>query len=86
MGSDILAKLPDVAASTGSACHAGVHCLSPVLEAMGVEVSIGVGAIRFSLGRTTTGQRPAVKGFEGRQVGTEQLAKTCSLIEHISLT
>jgi hypothetical protein len=54
VGSDILAKLPEVAASTGSACHAGVHCLSPVLEAMGVEESIGVGAIRFSLGRTTT--------------------------------
>jgi cysteine desulfurase len=53
VGSDILAKLPEVAASTGSACHAGVHCLSPVLEAMGVEESIGVGAIRFSLGRTT---------------------------------
>lgn len=53
LGSDILAKLPEVAASTGSACHAGVHCLSPVLEAMGVEESVGVGAIRFSLGRTT---------------------------------
>jgi cysteine desulfurase len=54
LGGDILAKLPQVAASTGSACHAGVHCLSPVLEAMGVEESIGMGAIRFSLGRTTT--------------------------------
>jgi cysteine desulfurase len=56
LGSDVLAKLPAVAASTGSACHAGVHCLSPVLEAMGVEESIGLGAIRFSLGRTTTAQ------------------------------
>jgi cysteine desulfurase len=54
VGCDILAKLPEVAASTGSACHAGVHSLSPGLEAMGVEESIGVGAIRFSLGRTTT--------------------------------
>ncbi|MEX0936852.1 MAG: cysteine desulfurase family protein [Pirellulales bacterium] len=55
-GSNILAKLPAVAASTGSACHAGVRCLSPVLEAMGVEESIGLGAIRFSLGHTTTEQ------------------------------
>jgi cysteine desulfurase len=54
VGCDILAKLPEVAASTGSACHAGVNSLSPVLEAMGVDESIGVGAIRFSLGRTTT--------------------------------
>lgn len=52
-GSDILAKVPYLAASTGSACHAGVHRLSPVLEAMGVDESIGLGAIRFSLGRST---------------------------------
>jgi len=43
-----------VAASTGSACHAGSVELSPVLRAMGVTPEIGMGAIRFSLGRTTT--------------------------------
>ena len=54
LGSDVLARLAAVAASTGSACHAGVHSLSPVLAAMGVEESTGLGAVRFSLGRTTT--------------------------------
>jgi cysteine desulfurase len=54
IGSDILAKLPAVAASTGSACHAGAHRLSPVLEAMGVSEEVGLGALRFSLGRMTT--------------------------------
>jgi cysteine desulfurase len=28
--------------------------LSPVLEAMGVAPEVGMGAVRFSLGRTTT--------------------------------
>lgn len=53
-GADILERVPEIAASTGSACHAGRITLSPVLEAMGVTPEIGMGAIRFSLGRTTT--------------------------------
>jgi cysteine desulfurase len=54
IGADILARLEGVAASTGSACHAGRVELSPVLAAMGVSPRAGMGAIRFSLGRTTT--------------------------------
>jgi cysteine desulfurase len=54
VGADILAAMPDVAASTGSACHAGQVTLSPVLQAMKVAPDIGMGAIRFSLGRHTT--------------------------------
>ena len=54
VGAEILAGLEGVAASTGSACHAGTVKLSPVLEAMGVPPEVGMGAIRFSLGRGTT--------------------------------
>lgn len=54
IGADTLAAIPEVAASTGSACHSGRIELSPVLEAMGVTPEIGMGAIRFSLGRGTT--------------------------------
>jgi cysteine desulfurase len=54
IGADILSRLRDVAASTGSACHSGQIELSPVLEAMGVPERVGMGAIRFSLGRYTT--------------------------------
>ncbi|MBM4765192.1 cysteine desulfurase family protein [Bacillus sp. B15-48] len=54
VGQDILASIPMIAASTGSACHAGEVSLSPVLKAMGVEESVGMGAVRFSLGRYTT--------------------------------
>lgn len=53
-GSEILHELDGVAASTGSACHSGSVELSPVLKAMRVAPEIGMGAIRFSLGRTTT--------------------------------
>jgi cysteine desulfurase len=54
IGAEILARLEGVAASTGSACHSGRIELSPVLEAMGVAPEVGMGAIRFSLGRSTT--------------------------------
>lgn len=51
---ELLGKLPNVAASTGSACHAGSTHISPVLKAMSVSEETGRGAIRFSLGRGTT--------------------------------
>ena len=54
VGAEILAGLDGVAASTGSACHSGRVELSPVLQAMGVTPAVGMGAIRFSLGRDTT--------------------------------
>ena len=54
IGAEILGRLEGVAASTGSACHSGCLGLSPVLEAMGVAPEVGMGAVRFSLGRETT--------------------------------
>ncbi|MFC0560675.1 cysteine desulfurase family protein [Halalkalibacter alkalisediminis] len=54
IGQDILAAVPEVAASTGSACHSGEVTLSPVLQAMGITPEKGQGTIRFSLGRYTT--------------------------------
>jgi cysteine desulfurase len=53
-GSAVLAAAPDVAASTGSACHADDHAASGVLGAMGVPASEAAGALRLSLGRMTT--------------------------------
>ena len=54
VGADVLARLAGVAASTGSACHAGSVEISPVLATMGVAPREAMGAVRFSLGRTTT--------------------------------
>jgi cysteine desulfurase len=56
MGSEILDRMPRIAASTGSACHSGLVELSPVLKAMNVAPEVGMGALRFSLGRTTTNE------------------------------
>jgi cysteine desulfurase len=54
VGAEILERMPEIAASTGSACHAGEITLSPVLKAMAITPAVGMGAIRFSLGRATT--------------------------------
>ena len=53
-GSELLSRLDGVAASTGSACHEGLDAVSPVLAAMALDRERALGAIRFSLGRTTT--------------------------------
>jgi cysteine desulfurase len=54
IGQDLLDAVPQLAASTGSACHAGSIELSPVLKQMNVPEEVGMGAIRFSVGRYTT--------------------------------
>lgn len=54
VGADVLARAADVAASTGSACHEGTVHLSPVLAAMGVDPELGRGALRLTVGRTTS--------------------------------
>jgi cysteine desulfurase len=66
-GAQILAALPEICASTGSACHSGSKTISPVLAAMGVEEKIALGAIRFSVGRYSTEQEidKAIKLLKG---------------------
>jgi len=55
MGSVLLERLKnEVAASTGSACHEGMHTPSPVLKAMGLSDERALSAVRLSLGRDTT--------------------------------
>jgi cysteine desulfurase len=54
IGAELLQAAPEVAASTGSACHEGDVRLSPVLQAMGVSPELGCGAVRLSVGRFTT--------------------------------
>lgn len=53
-GAELLEKVPEIAASTGSACHEGKITQSPVLCAMGVPPQIGRGALRLTVGRFTT--------------------------------
>jgi len=53
-GAELMAGVPEVAASLGAACHAGREAISPVLAAMGVPTEVARGAVRFSVGRPTT--------------------------------
>lgn len=53
-GSALLAATPQVAASTGSACHAGGEAPSAILLAMGLSAEQALGAIRLSVGIMTT--------------------------------
>ncbi|MDR3568904.1 MAG: cysteine desulfurase family protein [Syntrophobacteraceae bacterium] len=53
-GAQLLERTPEIAASTGSACHEGSGELSGVLKAMGMSREQGFGAVRLSIGRPTT--------------------------------
>lgn len=53
-GDEVLARVPGIAFTTGSACHAGEMKPSRVLTAMGIAASDALGAIRLTLGRLTT--------------------------------
>ena len=55
-GRDVLALADGVAASTGSACHAGEEEPSAVLLAMGVRPDVARGAVRLSLGHGTSSE------------------------------
>jgi len=53
-GRKVLEGIPEIMASTGAACHDRTVKLSHVLSAMGVSEEVGIGALRFSVGRTNT--------------------------------
>jgi cysteine desulfurase len=55
-GSAVLAGAPEVAASTGSACHEGGETASAVLLAMGLPPEEALGAVRLTLGHGTTAE------------------------------
>jgi cysteine desulfurase len=56
VGEDVLAATPEIASSTGSACHEGSTDPSPVLMAMGLSRERALGALRLTLGRWSTSQ------------------------------
>lgn len=56
IGEVVLAATPEIASSTGSACHEGSTEPSPVLMAMGLSREHALGALRLTLGRWSTGQ------------------------------
>jgi cysteine desulfurase len=75
IGEDLLKRIPEMAASTGSACHAGSTKPSAVLLAMGISKEQALGALRLSLGRWSTREeideasRLIIKSAQQRTVG-----------------
>ena len=55
-GARLLEAAPEIAASTGSACHSGSDAPCASLLAIGVDAAQAVGPVRLSLGRGTTAQ------------------------------
>lgn len=54
LGREVLQRADGVLASTGSACHSGVDTPAQTLLAMGVAPDVALGAVRLSLGRSTS--------------------------------
>ncbi len=54
IGEEVLAATPEIASSTGSACHEGSTEPSAVLMAMGMSQKRARGALRLTLGRWST--------------------------------
>jgi cysteine desulfurase len=53
-GDAVLRGAPEIAASTGSACHEGHESASAVILAMGVPTDDALGSVRLTLGRGTS--------------------------------
>ena len=54
VGEELLSQIPELAASTGAACHAGSTEPSSVLLEMGLSRELALGALRLTLGVGTT--------------------------------
>jgi cysteine desulfurase len=55
-GEELLRQIPEIAASTGAACHAGSTEPSNVLLEIGLSRELALGALRLTLGRWSTCQ------------------------------
>ncbi len=61
-GEELLSKIPEIAASTGAACHAGSTEPSSVLLEMGLTRELALGALRLTLGRWSTAEEIETAG------------------------
>lgn len=53
-GSELLRRVPELCASTGSACHSDSVSMSPTLAALGLSSEVARGTVRLSLGWQTS--------------------------------
>jgi len=62
VGEELLSRITEITASTGSACHAGSTDPSSVLLEMGLDRELALGALRLTLGRWSTQEEIDVAG------------------------
>lgn len=62
VGEELLGRIPEIAASTGSACHAGSTEPSSMLLEMGLSREWALGALRLTLGRWSTPEEIELAG------------------------
>jgi cysteine desulfurase len=55
-GTALLNRIPELAASTGSACHSGAEDVSPTLHALGMSAEQARGTLRLSVGWYTSAE------------------------------
>ena len=72
----MLSRMPDIAASAGSACESGTSGANYVLRAMGVGDDLAAGMVRFSLGRFTTQQEIDIAIEQVRRCLSELCSKS----------
>ncbi len=53
-GAELLARVPEICASTGAACHSSSTSLSDTLRAIGLKPTVAKGTVRLSLGWYTS--------------------------------
>jgi cysteine desulfurase len=75
-GNAVLTSAPELAASTGSACHEGGETPSAVLTAMGLNATTALGAVRLSLGRSTTREQIGQAAQALKRAWRENTGKT----------
>jgi cysteine desulfurase len=51
---ELLAKVPEICASTGAACHSSAAAVSGTLHAMGVTPAVAAGTVRLTVGWQTS--------------------------------
>jgi cysteine desulfurase len=73
-GTAVLEGAPEIAASTGSACHEGGESASAVILAMGVPHDEALGSVRLTLGRSTT-QDDVVRAAEALSTSWRRLSE-----------
>lgn len=54
VGAELLARIPEICAATGAACHSGTTSMSSTLKAIGLSADVARGTIRLSCGWYTS--------------------------------